>query len=298
MNFPVKRELKELKEVLIKYVSKLRDNTRWLSQDNFEFTKTSQYDPQFDEYDQQFHKIHDYELMQLIDVIIGNKTMCMIENDYYLIFDDSVELTSGMNKFQSRFAIEFAALKDCGLLRFILDRDDDPTCLYFYEENWPNALIMYLFQDGKHGHLFKDVDSETFSSILLGYSVTSCINYYIIDELSNYQIYNGKYYNTLFPFTKEKFEKKKELFLSRKDDITKSYNHSEKVISSLRKQILDLTEKGNYTYYNMICGKQHPKQLINLSLNINTTSSSFGNVKGKQRRSKTSKKSRNRRSKN
>jgi hypothetical protein len=253
---------------LIRYVSKLRDGTGWLREDNFEFTKESEYDPKFDEYDQQFDKVHDYEFMQLIDVIIGNKTMCMIENDYYVDFDDSADLSGDMSIFQRRFFVEFFSLKNCGLLRFIFDRDDDPTCLYFYEENWINALIMYLFNERKYDHLFKDVNFEVFTGILLGYSVTSCINYSTLSDLSDYQVYNDKYYNTIFPFTKEKFEKKKELFLSKKDDITKAYNHAEKVISSLKKQILDLTEKGNYTYYNMICGKQHPNQLIDIDLKI------------------------------
>jgi hypothetical protein len=208
----------------------------------------------------------DYELYQLFCVINKKKPLAMIGND-----DPTFSHADSVENRKVQNAVYYA-LDNCNILRMVIGRDDidsssmnsdsssmrdDPTRLYFYEENWTSACIMALFHEDKFSDkLIKIVLPmfEEFQAVLLGYTLNSCVNYRVTS------------YDKEFDSIQEKYKACYEEFHELYDWVKQSYTYVSWLIKEIKTILQTQINNGNYSLYNYTCGKLHKDQILKIGI--------------------------------
>ena len=109
---------------------------------------------------------------------IGNKPMALIDNDYHPGANDENPFF-GAEEAMARYIASFKS----GLRHFVLNRgksEDDYAVIYYKSENWVDATILYLYENGHLGDkIFETLqfNQDITYGILLGYNFYSMIDY-------------------------------------------------------------------------------------------------------------------------
>lgn len=107
----------------------------------------------------------------LVCVILDRKPVAMIDNDY--LPEENDENLDAYLRYVSVHA---------GVHLLITYRTEDPTRIYYKEEHWKDACILYLYHEQLLGHSLVERIAEVFNyfqGILLGYDLHSILLYSI-----------------------------------------------------------------------------------------------------------------------
>lgn len=127
----------------------------------------------------------DYWSQHLVCVLLGQKPTALIENDFLPVPDPKTITDELFGKYTESGPKEIDSFlryvaEKCGVRHLVVGRSEDPTTIYYRDDSWQDACVLYLYHERLLSPALLQRASEVFDEfqgILLGYTLPSQVVY-------------------------------------------------------------------------------------------------------------------------